>query len=89
MTHTTQSPFSRKPETQDLFQISKSTLHLRINEGVIAPPVPIGDRAVAFVRTEIMAVITAQIAGCSKDEIRSLVTELVAQRQSSFCEVQS
>lgn len=81
MTHEYQSAFVRKPEALDLYQISKSTLHVHINEGVKAPPVQIGDRAVSFVRTEVMAVISAQIAGCSKDEIKALVKSLVAQRQ--------
>jgi len=81
MTREYQSLLTRKPEALCLLQISKSTLHVRINEGLIAPPVQIGERAVSFVRTEIMAVISAQIAGCSKDEIKILVKELVVQRQ--------
>jgi prophage regulatory protein len=81
MTHEYQSLLTRKPEALNLLQISKSTLHVRINEGLIAPPVQIGVRAVSFVRTEIMAVIAAQIAGCSKDEKKALVKSLVAQRQ--------
>jgi len=76
----------RKPETLELFQLSKSTLHLRINEGLIPPQVKIGDRAVAFVRDEIVAVINAHIAGRSKDEIKILVKSLVEQRQTIFME---
>ncbi len=81
MTHEYQSLLIRKPEALHLFQISKSTLHVLINEGLIGPPIQIADRAVAFVRSEIMAVIAAQIAGCSKDEIKTLVKQLIAQRQ--------
>jgi len=74
----------RKPEALKICGLSKSTLHLRINAGLMAPPISIGDRAVAFVRKEIMVVIAAQIAGKNNDEIRSLVKELVAQRQNLF-----
>ncbi len=81
MTSSILSPYDRKPETLELYKISKSTFHLRINEGLIPPPVQIGMRAVAFVRTETMAVISAQIAGCSKEVIKALVKSLVAQRQ--------
>eukprot|EP00487_Bulimina_marginata_P002027 TRINITY_DN14772_c0_g1_i1.p1 TRINITY_DN14772_c0_g1~~TRINITY_DN14772_c0_g1_i1.p1 ORF type:complete len:126 (+),score=11.84 TRINITY_DN14772_c0_g1_i1:40-417(+) len=81
MTQEHESPLSRKPEALHLLKISKSTLHVHINEGVIAPPIQISDRAVAFVRSELMAVIAAQIAGCTKDEIKALVKSLVAQRQ--------
>lgn len=76
-----ESPLSRKPEALHLLKISKSTLHVHINEGLIGPPIQISDRAVAFVRSEIMAVIAAQIAGCSKEEIKTLVKSLVEQRQ--------
>jgi len=62
--------------------ISKSTHHLRVNAGVAPPPIPIGDRAVAYVEYEVLAVIAAQIKGQTNDEIRLLVTELVAQRQN-------
>lgn len=81
MTQEHESPLSRKPEALHLLQISKSTLHVHINEGLIGPPIQISDRAVAFVRSEIMAVIAAQIAGCTKDEIKALVKSLVAKRQ--------
>jgi len=84
-----QSPLARKPEALNYYQVSKSTLHLRINEGLIPPPIQISRRSVAFIRKEIVAVINAQIAGCSKDEIKALVKSLVEQRQDSLSEVQS
>jgi len=71
----------RKPEVLAMKCISKSTLHLNINNGLDAPSISIGDRAVAFIEHEVLAVITAQIQGKSKDEIRLLVKALVAQRQ--------
>jgi len=79
----------RKPEVLALTCISKSTFHLRLIDGLYAPSIDIGDRAVAFVEHEVLAVITAQIQGKSKDEIRLLVKELVSQRQNLLNEVQS
>jgi len=74
----------RKPKVIKISGVSKSTLHLRINDGLMPPPISIGERAVAYVEHEVLAVIAAQIKGHSDDEIRSLVVELVAQRQNLF-----
>ncbi len=71
----------KKPQVLELACISKSTLHLQILGGLFPPSILLGDRAVAFVEYEVLAVITAQIQGKSKDEIRILVKDLVAQRQ--------
>jgi len=71
----------RKPEVLALTCMSKSTLHLKLNNGLFTPSISIGDRAVAFIEHEVLAVITAQIQGKSKDEIRLLVKTLTAQRQ--------
>ena len=72
----------RKREVLALTCMSKSTLHLRLKDGLYAPSISIGDRATAYIEYEILAVIAAQIQGKSKDEIRLLVKELVAQRQN-------
>lgn len=72
----------KKPQALDIACISKSTLHLKMIDGVFPPSISLGDRAVAFVEHEVLAVVTAQIQGKSKDFIRSLVKELVAQRHN-------
>jgi prophage regulatory protein len=72
----------RKPEVLAITCMSKSTLHLKLKDGLYAPSISIGDRAVAFIEHEVLAVITAQIQGKSKDEIRLLVKALVDQRQN-------
>jgi len=71
----------RKPEALALTCMSKSTFHLRLNDGLYAPSISIGERAVAYIEHEVLAVIAAQIQGKNKDEIRLLVKALVAQRQ--------
>lgn len=71
----------KKQQVLAIACISKSTLHLKVIDGLFPPSIALGERAVAFVEHEILAVVTAQIQGKSKDEIRSLVKNLVAQRQ--------
>lgn len=63
--------------------ISKSTLHNRINCGLITPPISIGDRAVAWPSNEIESLINAQISGKSSTEIKLLVQHLVDNRQKA------
>lgn len=72
----------RKPEVLNSFGISDSTLYARINEGVIAPPIPLGDRAVGFLEHEAQAVLSSMVAGKSKEEIKSQVTAMVHERRS-------
>lgn len=74
----------KKPEVLDIFAISKSTLHVQINNGLIPPPISLGERAVAFVTHEIKTVLAAKIAGRSNDEIRQLVSRLVSSRQDLY-----
>jgi len=78
----------RKPEVLALTCISKSTLHLRMSKGLLPPSISIGERAVAYIEHEFLAVIAAQIQGKSDDDIRSLVCGLVAQRQNLLGGVQ-
>lgn len=74
----------RKPEVLAFLGISKSTLHVQINNGLIPPPISLGERAVAFVMHEIKAVLAAKIAGRSNDEIKQLVSRLVSSRQDLY-----
>ena len=60
---------------------SRSSHYKDIAEGVFVPPIQIGDRAVATPDNEVDAMISAQIEGKSKEELRALVKELVASRR--------
>ena len=71
----------RKPETLKKLGLSKSTLHARINDGLLPPPVSLGARAVGFIEHEIEAVLAAIVAEKSNDEIKNLVSNLVLERQ--------
>lgn len=69
----------RKSETLIRYGFSSSTLHVRIKEGLIPPPISLGGRAVGFPEHETSAILAAMIAGQSKNEIKALVTSLIEQ----------
>jgi len=71
----------KKHKVLDIACISKSTLHLKMNDGLFPPSIALGDRARAHIEHEVLAVVAAQIQGRNKDEIRSLVSKLVDLRQ--------
>ena len=59
---------------------AKSTVYLRIAQGLHTPPIKIGPRAVGWPSSEIAALNAARIAGKSDADIRSLVAKLVEAR---------
>ncbi|NQZ22028.1 MAG: AlpA family phage regulatory protein [Colwellia sp.] len=75
-----QLTLSRQPSVLKTFSFKKSTLYNRIQEGLIVPPVSLGGRSVAWPDHELQAILRAMCAGKSPDEIKQLVTELVAKR---------
>jgi prophage regulatory protein len=60
---------------------SRSAHYLDIQRGLCTKPVRISARAVAWPQQEIEALIAAQIAGKSDDELRTLVKSLEAARK--------
>lgn len=73
----------RKPEVLMRTGLSKSTLYNRIKSGLFVPPISLGARAVAFVASEVDAVIQAMIAEQPPAEIKALVSNLIQQRKQS------
>lgn len=71
----------RKPQVINRLGISKATFHIRLKDGLLPPPVPLGALAVGYLRHEYDQVIAAMVAGYSKEEIKTLVDELVEQRK--------
>lgn len=63
---------------------SRSTIYLRMSQGLFPTPIQLGARAVAWVLREIRAVNAARIAGKSDGEIRALVAQLVAARKAAY-----
>ena len=71
----------RRPEVLTLTARSKSALQLDEKAGLFIPPVSIGQRAVAYLKHEVEAIIQARIEEQTPTQIRHLVSELIKQRK--------
>ena len=65
---------------------SRSTIYLRITQGLWTRPVSLGPRAVGWPAYEVAALNAARIAGSSDDEIRQLVARLHTARGAAVAE---
>ena len=63
---------------------SRSTIYLRISQGLFIKPVSLGARAVGFPAGEVSALNAARIAGKSEVDIRALVVKLQAARGAAL-----
>ena len=76
-------PILRRPRVELTSGYSRSTLYLRITQGLWPRPVRLGPRAVGGPAGEVAAINAARIAGKSDDEIRALVATLQAARTAA------
>ena len=60
--------------------LPRSTIYLRIQQGLLTKPISLGGRSVGWPASEISQINAARIAGKSNEEIKSLVDELENQR---------
>ena len=60
--------------------LPRSTIYLRIQQGLLTKPISLGGRSVGWPATEISQINAARIAGKSNEEIKNLVDELENQR---------
>jgi len=72
----------RLPDVKAATGLSRSTLYLRIANGVFTHPVSLGGRAVGWPAQEVAALNAARIAGKPDAESRELVTQLEAARKA-------
>jgi prophage regulatory protein len=63
---------------------SRSTIYLRIAQGLFIKPVSLGARAVGFPAGEVAALNAARIAGMTDTDIRALVAKLQAARAAAL-----
>lgn len=77
----------RRPECLAITARSKSALQLDEKAGLICPPISIGDRAVAYIKQEVEAVVQARIEGQTTEQIKVLVKKLVQQRTSQHRDI--
>jgi prophage regulatory protein len=78
MTHT----ILRLPAIKTSTGLSRSTIYLRIAQGLFTKPVSLGGRAVGWPSNEVVALNAARIAGKSDAEVRDLVVKLEAARKT-------
>lgn len=71
----------RIPATKSRSGYSRSTIYLRITQGLWTKPVSLGPRAVGWPSNEIDALNAARISGKTDAQIRELVKALHAQRK--------
>lgn len=74
----------RLPDTKSQSGYSRSTIYLRITQGLWTKQISLGPRAVGWPSSEVEALNAARIAGKSDDEIRALVLKLEAARKAAF-----
>lgn len=73
----------RLPAVKATTGLSRSTIYLRIGQGVFTHPVSLGARAVGWPAHEVDALNAARIAGKPETEIRALVAKLEAARAAT------
>ncbi|HHF7367642.1 TPA: helix-turn-helix transcriptional regulator [Legionella bozemanae] len=71
----------RLPAVKISSGLPRSTLYLRISQGLWTKPISLGARAVGWPANEIETLNAARIAGKTDDEIRILVRKLEAARK--------
>ena len=74
----------RLPAVKAQSGASRSTIYLRIQQGLWPKPVKLGPRSVGWPESEVSALNAARIAGMLDGEIRALVTQLEAARKTAF-----
>lgn len=73
----------RLPAVKSESGLSRSTIYLRIAQGLWTKPVSLGPRAVGWPSGEVAAINAARIAGKTDEEIRALVVKLEATRKAA------
>ena len=73
----------RRKQVQAETGYSRSTIYLRITQGLWPKPVSLGARAVGWPAAEVSALNAARIAGQPNEEIRALVARLEADRRGA------
>ena len=73
----------RIPAVKTESGLSRSTIYLRIAQGLWTKPVSLGARAVGWPSDEVAAINAARIAGKTDEEVRVLVVKLEAARKTA------
>ena len=71
----------RLPQVKEECGLARSTIYLRVSQGLLTQPVSLGYRSVGWPQSEIEENNAARIAGNSDDEVRQLVASLQSARK--------
>jgi len=74
----------RLPSVTSKCGLSRSTLYLRITQGLWTKPISLGGRAVGWPDSEVDTLNAARIAGKADNEIRDLVQALEIERKRAL-----
>jgi prophage regulatory protein len=74
----------RLPAVKSESGLSRSTIYLRISQGLWTKQVSLGPRCVGWPAEEVATLNAARIAGKTDDEIRALVVKLEAARKTAM-----
>jgi prophage regulatory protein len=74
----------RLPAVKSESGLSRSTLYLRITQGLWTKPISLGGRSVGWPASEVVTLNAARIAGKTDTEIRILVQTLEADRKKAM-----
>lgn len=66
--------------TASLFSASKGLIYKWIATGLCPPGIKIGVRAVRWPERELQRIAEARIAGASDNQVRAIVTDIIAER---------
>lgn len=72
----------RLPDVKAACGLSRSSVYLRISQGLWPKPISLGGRAVGWPASDVEAVNAARIAGKSDEDIRQLVLKLEENRKA-------
>lgn len=70
----------RLPQVIKATGLARSTVYLRIDQGLLTRPISLGGKSVGWPASEVSQINSARIAGKSNEEIKNLVYELENQR---------
>ncbi|MCP4473104.1 MAG: AlpA family phage regulatory protein [Gammaproteobacteria bacterium] len=73
----------RLPAVQAKSGYSRSTIYVRINQGLWTKPIHLGERSIGWPLHEVVVLNQARVAGLSDNEIRLLVKTLEAERKKA------
>ena len=73
----------RMPKVISETGLARSTIYLRVSQGLWPKPISLGERAVGWPASEVGQLNAARIAGNNDDEIRQLVQKLETDRKKA------